>query len=159
MKLVEGINNDTIVSCMVSPNYLFVQQPTHPSFPSLNLLTNCMNVCYQEANSPLMPTPIPGALIIDECYFFICINNIRFCLDNTICAAYSVDAWYRAMVLTSDEETHTSYVKFLDYGGFAYVENANLRQIRGDFMLLPFQAAECVLANVKSLAGNEKLLI
>lgn len=42
----------------------------------------------------------------------------------------------------------------MDYGGFAYVENAKLRQIRGDFMLLPFQAAECVLANITSLNGT-----
>lgn len=45
-------------------------------------------------------------------------------------------------------------MKFLDYGGFAYVENSKLRQIRGDFMLLPFQAAECVLANIKSVTGG-----
>ncbi|XP_018561971.1 A-kinase anchor protein 1, mitochondrial [Anoplophora glabripennis] len=130
LKLIEGINNDTILSCLVAPNHLFLQQPTHPSFPSLNLLSGCMNVCYTEANSPLLPNPIP---------------------ENTVCAAYSVDAWYRAMVLSTDVETDTSYVKFLDYGGFAYVENSKLRQIRGDFMLLPFQAAECVLDNVKSL--------
>lgn len=130
LKLIEGINNDTILSCLVAPNHLFLQQPTHPSFPSLNLLSGCMNVCYTEANSPLLPNPIP---------------------ENTVCSAYSVDAWYRAMVLSTDVETETSYVKFLDYGGYAYVENSKLRQIRGDFMLLPFQAAECVLANVKPL--------
>lgn len=130
LKLIEGINNDTILSCLVAPNHLFLQQPTHPAFPSLNLLSGCMNVCYTETNSPLLPNPIP---------------------ENTVCAAYSVDAWYRAMVLSTDAETETSYVKFLDYGGFAYVENSKLRQIRGDFMLLPFQAAECVLANVKPL--------
>ncbi|CAH1100191.1 unnamed protein product [Psylliodes chrysocephalus] len=130
LKLIEGINNDTVLSCLVAPNHLFLQQPTHPSFPSLNILTNCMNACYSQAESPLLPTPIT---------------------ENTLCAAYSVHAWYRAIVLSSDTETDTSYVKFLDYGGFAYVENSKLRQIRGDFMLLPFQAAECMLANVKSL--------
>lgn len=92
-----------------------------------------MNACYSQAESPLLPTPIT---------------------ENTLCAAYSVHAWYRAIVLSSDTETDTSYVKFLDYGGFAYVENSKLRQIRGDFMLLPFQAAECMLANVKSLNGE-----
>ncbi|KAJ8950430.1 hypothetical protein NQ318_003706 [Aromia moschata] len=91
LKLVEGINNDTILSCLVAPNHLFLQQPTHPAFPSLNLLSNCMNMCYTEVDSPLLPSPIP---------------------DNTICAAYSVDAWYRAMVLSTDLETSTSYVKF-----------------------------------------------
>lgn len=82
LKLVEGINNDTILSCLVAPNHLFLQQPTHPSFPSLNLLSNYMNLCYNEAESPLLPNPIP---------------------DNTICAAYSVDSWYRAMILSTGE--------------------------------------------------------
>lgn len=90
-------------------------------------------MCYTEVSSPLLPNPIP---------------------ENTVCAAYSVDAWYRAMVLSTDVETDTSYIKFLDYGGFAYVENSKLRQIRGDFMLLPFQAAECLLANVKPINGE-----
>nr|CAH7750231.1 unnamed protein product [Callosobruchus chinensis] len=129
LKLVEGINNDTILSCMVTPNHLFLQQPTHPSFPSLNVLATCMNGCYNDCQSPMLPSPI---------------------LPNTVCAAYSVDGWYRAMVLSSDPETEMSYVKFLDYGGFAYVENSKLRQIRGDFMLLPFQAAEGILANIRS---------
>ncbi|XP_050304326.1 A-kinase anchor protein 1, mitochondrial isoform X2 [Anthonomus grandis grandis] len=129
LKLVDGINNDTILSCMVAPDHLFMQQPTHPSFPSLSLLKNCMNQCYADTNSPLLPSPIP---------------------ENTVCVAYSIDSWYRAIVLSTDEETETSYVKFLDYGGYAYVENDKLRQIRQDFIMLPFQAAECFLANVKS---------
>nr|CAI5817853.1 unnamed protein product [Callosobruchus analis] len=129
LKLVEGINNDTILSCLVAPNHLFLQQPTHPSFPSLNVLASCMNGCYNDCQSPMLPNPI---------------------LPSTVCAAYSVDGWYRAEVLSSDPETEMSYVKFLDYGGFAYVENSKLRQIRGDFMLLPFQAAEGILANIRS---------
>ncbi|XP_057653881.1 A-kinase anchor protein 1, mitochondrial-like [Diorhabda carinulata] len=130
LKLVEGINNDTVLSCLVAPNHLFLQQPTHPSFPSLNLLTNCMNACYSQSDSPLIPTPVA---------------------DNTVCAAYSVNAWYRAIILSSDVQNDTSYIRFLDYGGFAWVENSKLRQIRGDFMLLPFQAAECILANIMSI--------
>ncbi|XP_060528608.1 KH domain-containing protein akap-1 [Cylas formicarius] len=129
LKLVEGINNDTILSCMVTPNHLFMQQPTHPSYPNLNVLASYMNGCYTENDSPLLPTPIP---------------------ENTICAAYSVDSWCRAIILSSDEESETSYVKFLDYGGYACVENDKLRQIRQDFMLLPFQASECFLSNVKA---------
>ncbi|KAL1494724.1 hypothetical protein ABEB36_010275 [Hypothenemus hampei] len=127
LKLIEGINNDTILSCMVTPNHLFMQQPTHPSFPNLATLNHFMNICYNGTESPFLPTPIP---------------------ENTVCVAHSVDLWYRAMVLSSDEESGTSYVKFLDYGGYAYVENTKLRQIRQDFMLLPFQAAECFLANI-----------
>lgn len=68
--------------------------------------------------------------------------------------AQSVGEWYRAMVLSSNTESNTAYVTFLDYGGYAYVEHCNLRQIRGDFLLLPFQAAECFLANVRPAGGN-----
>ncbi|KAJ8917581.1 hypothetical protein NQ315_000064 [Exocentrus adspersus] len=128
LKLIEGINNDTVLSCLVAPNHLFLQQPAHPSFPSLFSLSGYMNTCYTETDSPLLPNPIP---------------------ENTVCAAYSVNAWYRAIVLSTDVETETSYVKFLDFGGYAYVEHSNLRQIRRDFMNLPFQAAECFLANIK----------
>lgn len=68
--------------------------------------------------------------------------------------AHSVGAWYRAMILSTDEETCMSYIKFLDYGGYAYVENSKLRQIRGDFLLLPFQAAECYLSDIRPVGGK-----
>lgn len=129
LKLVEGINNDTIVSCMVTPRHLFLQQPTHPTFPSLNVLSAYMNACYSEESiesPPLLPTPIS---------------------ENTICAAHSLGAWYRATVVTPSEDT--CCVKFLDYGGYATLDQSALRQIRGDFILLPFQAAECLLAGVQ----------
>lgn len=77
-----------------------------------------------------------------------------FFVENTVCIAYSVGAWYRAMILSTDEETDKSYVKFLDYGGYAYVENTMLRQIRGDFLMLPFQATECLLADIRPAGGN-----
>lgn len=132
LKLIDGINNDTILSCMVSPRHLFLQQPTHPTFPSLNVLTAYMNACYNDDTNgtppPLLPTPI---------------------LENTICAAYSIGTWCRASVESVDEQSNTCYVRFLDFGGYATLETTALRQIRGDFLLLPFQAAECLLAGVQ----------
>lgn len=113
---------------MVAPNHFFLQQPTHPTFPNLHVLTNYMNICYSNTDTPLLPNPI---------------------VENTICAAQSEGDWYRAMVLSTDAETTTSHVIFLDYGGYNYIENSNIRQIRGDFLLLPFQAAECILANIR----------
>lgn len=56
--------------------------------------------------------------------------------------------WYRAQIMNIDEQNATSDVRFLDYGGYLTVNNSLLRQIRGDFLLLPFQAIECMLANV-----------
>ncbi|KAB0794664.1 hypothetical protein PPYR_11503 [Photinus pyralis] len=134
LKLLEGINNDTIVSCMVSPNHLFLQQPTHPSFPNLNILSNCMNACYADANSPMLPNPLP---------------------EYPVCAAYSLGAWYRALVISKNDDADASYIKFLDYGGYATIKNSDLRQIRADFLMLPFQAAECFLANVKPTGGDD----
>lgn len=45
---------------MVTPGHLFLQQPTHPSFPNLNVLNGIMNACYNDNDSPLLPNPIPG---------------------------------------------------------------------------------------------------
>lgn len=73
--------------------------------------------------------------------------------------AQSVGEWLRAMILSTDVEANTSYVKFLDYGGYAFLDHSNLRQIRGDFMLLPFQAAECFLANIRPVGGNISQLL
>ncbi|KAF7284796.1 hypothetical protein GWI33_021554 [Rhynchophorus ferrugineus] len=129
LKLVEAINNDTVLSHMDAPNHLFMHLPTHPSFPATAMLTNHMNSWYNMSDSPLLPSPIA---------------------ENTICVAYTEDGWYRAMVLSSDDETDTSYIQFLDDGGYAYIENDKLRQIRQDYLLLPFQAAECYLSNIKS---------
>ena len=45
-------------------------------------------------------------------------------------------------------------IKFLDYGGYSRVPIADLRQIRSDFMTLPFQAVECYMANIAPLASK-----
>lgn len=70
-----------------------------------------------------------------------------------MCVALSLGAWYRAIVLSTDNESDTSYVKLLDYGGYANIKNSELRQIRADFLMLPFQAAECILANIRPAGG------
>jgi A-kinase anchor protein 1 len=45
--------------------------------------------------------------------------------------------------MTVAEEEFECDIKFLDYGGYSRVSVATLRQIRSDFMTLPFQAT-CV---------------
>jgi len=45
-------------------------------------------------------------------------------------------------------ETDQVDVRFMDYGGYSRLEAGQVRQIRTDFMSLPFQAEECYLANV-----------
>ena len=50
---------DVLVSSVVSPNHVFLQQPTHPTFHMLKTLHQRMNVCYSQENQiPLLPRPI-----------------------------------------------------------------------------------------------------
>ena len=51
----------------------------------------------------------------------------------------------------NDEECD---VKLVDYGGYSKIPIMSLRQIRCDFMTLPFQASECYLANIKPVDGK-----
>ena len=60
LQLVEGVNNDVILSSLVSTSHFFLQQPTHPTFPALNRLNTFMNMCYNEPTAPLLPMPTEG---------------------------------------------------------------------------------------------------
>ncbi len=61
LNLPEGVSVDVIVSSVVDCNHVFVQQPTHPSFTSLEKLAYCMNLCYTQDNIvPQLPRPIEG---------------------------------------------------------------------------------------------------
>ncbi|KOB79527.1 KH domain-containing protein [Operophtera brumata] len=57
-------------------------------------------------------------------------------------------------VISTSSESDTSVVKLVDFGGYLTVDNDQLKQIRSDFMSLPFQATEALLAFVKP-ANNE----
>lgn len=54
LSLVDGVNNDINISHIVKPNWLFVQLPTHPSFPLLQNLEDSMTYWY---NNELLPIP------------------------------------------------------------------------------------------------------
>ena len=71
-----------------------------------------------------------------------------------ICAAPMMQGWYRAQVVEVYPERDECDIKFLDYGGYARIECTGLRQIRSDFMTLPFQAVESFLINLIPLPGN-----
>uniref|UniRef100_A0A1B6LWE8 Tudor domain-containing protein n=1 Tax=Graphocephala atropunctata TaxID=36148 RepID=A0A1B6LWE8_9HEMI len=132
LHLVEGVNNDVILSSLITAGHFFLQLPMHMSYQSLYRLACIMNTVYNTTESPPLPDPQP----------------------DVVCVAPAHGGWYRAQILSVDEEAHTSHIKFLDYGGFLTVDNATLRQIRGDFLLLPFQAVECALANVVPAGGG-----
>ena len=142
---------DVIISAIVAPNHIFIQQISHPTYSSLARLDACMAQCYNELDTPV-PQPV---------------------VANIICAAPSLDGWYRAKVVAvyppleesgdnvddqkasgaSDADFEVD-ICFVDYGGYSRVPASCLRQIRADFMSLPFQSVECFLANVAPTNGN-----
>ena len=87
-----------------------------------------MTQTYSQQNTPLLP-------------------NIH---TGMICAAPVMGGWYRA-VITKAHDTEECDVMFVDYGGYLKLPVSSLRQIRYDFMSLPFQASECYLANVEPI--------
>lgn len=128
LALIEGINNDVIVTSVISGGHLFVQQPLHPSHPTLSILQNCLNKTYSNGEAPGLPEMT----------------------DDAICVGNYLDSWYRVQIVskTVEEDDSGCLVKFLDYGGYAVLERDNLKQIRADFLVTPFQAIEAVLSNI-----------
>mgnify|MGYP001792476524 FL=1 len=47
------------------------------------------------------------------------------------------------------DDRYQCEIKLMDIGGYASVQTDTLRQIREDFLSLPFQAVECYLANIE----------
>lgn len=132
LQLVEGINNDVAVCSVVNGGHVFLQQPLHPSFPSLNTMQHCMDQSYNMHETPQLPE----------------------ITENAICVAGVHGSWYRVQIVSHNAEEQYCLVKYLDYGGYASVPVASLRQIRTDLMGVPFQSIECVLSNVKPIGES-----
>ncbi|XP_078680409.1 uncharacterized protein LOC144915683 isoform X1 [Branchiostoma floridae x Branchiostoma belcheri] len=136
LQLTEGLN-DVIVCNILDASHIFVQQHIHPTFPALATLDHCMAICYADQTLvPGVPKPVDIGVI---------------------CVAPSpmVGAYCRAEVREVMDDTDSVVVKFCDYGGYYHVPRDVLRQIRSDFMTLPFQAVECYMANIAPLEGEE----
>ncbi|XP_035212876.1 A-kinase anchor protein 1, mitochondrial-like isoform X2 [Stegodyphus dumicola] len=134
LHLPDGASCDVILSSLISAGHFFLQQPTHPTYPSLSTLDQCMMNCYSQLDTPLLPHPVEAGVI---------------------CAAPVLRGWYRAQVIFVFDSGTECEIKFVDYGGFSQVPTNTLRQIRSDFMTLPFQASECYLANVSPVDSSE----
>lgn len=77
-----------------------------------------------------------------------------------LCAAPAEEGWFRALIKTVHESKSECDIMFVDYGGYVYnVPISTLRQIRYDFLSLPFQASECYLANVMPADGKLSSLL
>lgn len=107
-----------------------MQHPLHPTHPSLPALQKCLFESYSATETPLLPGVEVGAMCVMP------VNGI----------------WYRVQIVSGDiEEAERCVVKFLDFGGYMNVHFNELRQIRSDFMALPFQATECILSNIEPI--------
>lgn len=113
--------------------HLFLQQPLHPSYPSLSSLQSRMNQWYSGTVAPELPEII----------------------DSAICALCVQGNWYRVQIISHNSSTKTCLVKYLDFGGYLTVTSSDLRQIHADFMTVPFQAIECVMSNICAPNGGE----
>ncbi|XP_072163334.1 uncharacterized protein [Diadema setosum] len=134
LHLPEEVTNAVRISSVVSGGHIFIQQPTHQTFQGLAVQDNLMTQIYQQADmTPQLPRPIENGVI---------------------CAAPVMDGWYRAQVVEVSHEADEVDVRFLDYGGYARLEGYTLRQIRSDFLGLPFQATECYMSNIAPLPGE-----
>lgn len=60
LDLVEGVNNDVVISSVVSAGHLFLQQPMHPTYQSLSILNINMNQVYSSPEAPSVLKPIKG---------------------------------------------------------------------------------------------------
>lgn len=70
----------------------------------------------------------------------------------TMCVGCVQNCWYRVQIVSILSETDEEcMVKFVDFGGFGQMKLTDLRQMRTDFMTLPFQAIECTLSNIRPI--------
>uniref|UniRef100_A0A3Q0RXX8 A kinase (PRKA) anchor protein 1b n=1 Tax=Amphilophus citrinellus TaxID=61819 RepID=A0A3Q0RXX8_AMPCI len=134
--LPSGVTVEVIVVNIVSAGHVFVQQHTHPTYHALRSLDQQMFLCYSQPGTPALPSPAEVGVI---------------------CAAPAVEgAWWRAQVITFYKEANEVEIRYVDYGGYDRVKIDSLRQIRSDFVTLPFQGAEVLLDNIAPLPGEDR---
>merc|ERR1712168_868354 len=68
--------------------------------------------------------------------------------NGSLLAVKSDSKWYRCQVVAYNESLDSCDIKFVDHGGYTTVPVKDLRQLRNDFIRLPFQAIEVYLTHV-----------
>uniref|UniRef100_A0A4W5KLD0 Tudor domain-containing protein n=1 Tax=Hucho hucho TaxID=62062 RepID=A0A4W5KLD0_9TELE len=132
--LPHKVTVEVTVIQIASGNCVFLQQHKHPTFHALCSLDQNMSLCYSHPESPPLPTPVEVGVI---------------------CAAQMPEgAWWRAQVMGHHEDTMVE-LRYVDYGGYDIVKMDTLRQIRSDFVVLPFQGSEVILENIAPLPGED----
>jgi len=136
LTLTTNVTQDVYISSIVSSSHMFLHLPSHSSYPSLERLNVFLSEIYNNYSTPQLLRPI---------------------LPDTIAVARNNDAWYRCLVVSYDKVEDCCQIKYVDYGIYDSVKAEDLRQIRTDFLNMPFQAVECYLANVDSNVALPKL--
>ncbi len=84
-------------------------------------------------------------------YSFYCFQGAQpkdIKVGDVVAAPFEFDqSWYRARICEILEDGLDLY--YLDFGDNGNASRDSIRELRGDFLSLPFQAFECCLANVK----------
>lgn len=158
LSLIDGVNNDINISHIVKPNWLFVQLPTHPSFPFLQNLEDSMMYWYN--NETL---PVPDVLnskwynlnaLIKKTKSGYSNYKIHCFVEGDYVAVYWSDKWVRGCIERPDSSGERNVVRLLDYGGYWQLSNSQFRPLLYNYLSLPFQAIEIFLANIQPKNGN-----
>lgn len=127
------IVHDITMSCMVDSCRGFIQQTNNPTFEGLaNLEEEIFNTYSMEPAKELLRPIAHGSVL----------------------AVFTDDKWYRCQVVSFNATNDTCDIKFVDHGGYTTVAVSALRQLKADFLRLPFQAIEVYLAHVNP-SGQE----
>uniref|UniRef100_A0A8C8D206 Tudor domain-containing protein n=1 Tax=Oncorhynchus tshawytscha TaxID=74940 RepID=A0A8C8D206_ONCTS len=181
--LPHRVTVEVTVIQVASGNYVFLQQHTHPTFYALRNLDQQMSLCYSHPGCPPLPAPVEGRHAQPGCPPLPAPVEGRHeqpgcpplpapvegrheqpgCPPlpapvevGVICAAQMPEgAWWRAQVMGYYEETKEVELCYVDYGGYVLVKIDTLRQIRSDFVALPFQGSEAILEHIAPLPGDE----
>ncbi|KAM9320052.1 A-kinase anchor protein 1, mitochondrial [Gastrophryne carolinensis] len=136
LSLPNNISVEVVVVNVVNAGHMFVQQRTHPTFHALCGLDHHMSLCYSQSGIPALPTPAEVGIL---------------------CAApVGPSVWWRAQVMAYFEDVEEVEILYVDYGGYNRVKIETLRQIRSDFVSLPFQGVEVLLDNVIPLGDDDQ---
>ncbi|KAM6402967.1 A-kinase anchor protein 1, mitochondrial-like [Rhynochetos jubatus] len=160
--LPDGVTVEVVVAHQVDAGHMFLHQHTHPTFHVLRSLDQQMYACYSHPAVPTLPTPVEADARVQTLLSSSLPHTSLEYLPShlvpfgIICAAPGLDgAWLRAQVISYFEETDEVELRYVDYGGYDKVKIDTLRQIRSDFLSLPFQGAEVLLDNVVPLPGED----
>ena len=119
--------HDVTVSCVVDSCRVFLQHIKNPTFEGLKHLEAELFSNYTIEQPKALLRPIA---------------------QGSVLAVFSDSKWYRCQVVSFNAKDDTCDIKFVDHGGYTTVAASDLRQMKPDFLRLPFQAIEVYLAHV-----------